>query len=266
MVLFKWIVPYFYDDEIQIYFQKVDGPKGVDKVNLPVIEQVLIGTPQTFGEKEALHPMDREWKSGIVKHPVEGKVWVGKTNLQGDGQADLKHHGGPEKAIFVYPVTHYAYWQKTLNNPDFMIGAFGENLAVRNQTESDVCIGDIFQIGEVKVQVSQPRQPCWKPARRWKVKDLAIQLQQQGMTGWYLRVLKEGEIQAGNALQLIERPFPQWTVATCNDVMHNQKHDLELSAKLASCELLAPNWRDTLSKRIKGEEKDIRNRVIGPNE
>ena len=147
-----------------------------------------------------------------------------------------------------------------------MIGAFGENFAVRNQTESDVCIGDVFQIGEVKVQVSQPRQPCWKPARRWKVKDLGLQLQQQGMTGWYLRVLKEGEIQAGDALQLIERPFPQWTVATCNDVMHNQKHDLELSARLASCELLAPNWRDTLSKRIKGEEKGIRNRVIGPNE
>ena len=101
MVLFKWIVPYFYDDEIQIYFQKIDGPKGVDKVNLPVIEQVLIG-----------NPMDREWESGIVKHPVEGKVWVGKTNLQGDGQADLKHHGGPEKAIFVYPVTHYAIGKK----------------------------------------------------------------------------------------------------------------------------------------------------------
>ena len=192
-------------------------------MNLPVIEQILIGTPQTFGEKEALHPMDREWKSGIVKHSVEGKVWVGKTNLQGDGQADLKHHGGPEKAIFVYPVTHYAYWQKALKYPDFTIGAFGENFAVRNQTESDICIGDIFQIGGVKVQVSQPRQPCWKPARRWKVKDLGLQLQQQGMTGWYLRVLKEGEIQAGDALQLIERPFPQWTVATCNGVMHNTK-------------------------------------------
>ena len=88
-----------------------------------------------------------------------------------------------------------------------MIGAFGENLAVCNQTESDVCIGDIFQIGKVKVQVSQPRQPCWKPARRWKVKDLAIQLQQQGMTGWYLRVLKEGEIQAVMLCSLLKGNF-----------------------------------------------------------
>ncbi len=108
--------------------------------------------------------MDREWESGIVKREVKGKVWAGKTGLQGDGQA----------------IT----------------------------------------------QVSQPRQPCWKPARRWKIKDLAIQIQQQGMTGWYFRVLKEGDIQAGDYLQLQERPFPEWTVAKCNDIMHNQKNKI----------------------------------------
>jgi MOSC domain-containing protein YiiM len=194
--------------------------EGVHKVNLPIIEQILIGSPQTFGEKEAVHPMEREWKSGIVKHPVKGKIWVSKTNLRGDGQADLKQHGGTKSDLCLscHPL---CLMSKKLKIPDFTIGAYGENLALRNQTESDVCIGDMFQIGEAKVQISQPRQPCWKPARRWKVKDLAIQLQQQGMTGWYLRVLKEGEIQAGDPLHLLERPFPQWAVATCNDVMHN---------------------------------------------
>ncbi|MBS4207295.1 MOSC domain-containing protein [Bacillus sp. FJAT-50079] len=233
----------------------------------PFIERIMVGMPRTYGRKEAKQPMDREWTSGIVKQTVKGKIWAGKTNLQGDGQADLKHHGGPEKAIFVYPVSHYNYWQKRLQKTDFTVGAFGENLAVQHITEDDLCIGDIFHIGGAIVQVSQPRQPCWKPARRWKIKDLALQIQQQGRTGWYFRVLKEGEIQAGDQLQLQERPFPEWTVARCNDVMHNQKHDLGLAARLAACELLASNWRTVLNKRAQGEGKlDIRNRVIGPNE
>lgn len=233
----------------------------------PIIEKIMVGKPKSYGQKEAKQPMDREWTSAIVKETVQGKVWAGKTNIHGDGQADLKHHGGPEKAIFVYPISHYDYWQKKLQKNDFTIGAFGENLAVKHITEADLCIGDIFHIGEAIVQVSQPRQPCWKPARRWKVKDLALQIQQQGMTGWYFRVLKEGEIQAGDYLRLRERPFSEWTVARCNDIMHNQKHDLELAARLAACELLAPNWRNTLSKRAQvGDKLDIRNRVIGPNE
>ncbi|MEK5037080.1 MOSC domain-containing protein [Sporosarcina sp. FSL K6-3457] len=236
-------------------------------MNQPVIDKIMVGKPQTLGNKDAKHPMDREWTTGIVKYPVQGKIWMGKTNLKGDGQADLKNHGGLEKAIFVYTVSHYDYWQKKLQNPDFSAGAFGENLAVKNIAEDDLCIGDIFRIGDAIVQVSQPRQPCWRPARRLRIKDLALQIQEEGLTGWYFRVLKEGEIQAGDFLQLQERPFPEWTVANCNDIMHNKKHDLELAARLAACELLAPNWRNTLSKRAEGNGKlDIRNRVIGPNE
>lgn len=232
-----------------------------------IIERIMVGKPQIFGLKEAIKPMEREWESGIVKQTITGKVWAGKTNLQGDGQADLKNHGGPEKAIFVYPVSHYAYLQNKLQRPDFSPGAFGENLTVQHLTEAELCVGDIYSIGEAIVQVSQPRQPCWKPARRWKIKDLALQIQQLGMTGWYFRVLKEGYIEAGEHFQLQERPYPEWTVAKCNDIMHNQKQDLEQAASLAACELLASSWRDTLDKRARGEGKmDIRNRVIGPNE
>lgn len=222
--------------------------------------------PQVYGQKEARNPMDREWETGIVKRPVGGKIWAGKTNLQGDGQGDRKNHGGPEKAIFVYPITHFPYWQKKLNKTDFTIGAFGENLAVRHITEADLCIGDIFQIGESTVQVSQPRRPCWRPARRWRIKDLAIQIQREGLTGWYFRVLEEGGIQVGDYLKLQERPYPEWTVMKCNDVMYNKKRDLDLAAKLAACESLAPSWRDSLSKRAKGKKSDSRKRVIGPNE
>lgn len=233
----------------------------------PAIGQILAGKPQTFGQKDAKNPMDREWISAIMKTPVQGKVWAGKTNLQGDGQADLKNHGGPDKAVFVYPADHYVYWQDKLQLPAFDIGAFGENLSVFNLTETDLCIGDIFQTGDALFQVSQPRQPCWKPARRFKIKDLALQVQQSGMTGWYFRVLKEGEIEAGDKLTLKERPFPEWTVATCNHIMHEQKHNQELARKLASCELLAESWRNRLFQRAQGQEcTDIHKRVIGPNE
>lgn len=236
-------------------------------MNKPMIDQIMVGKPKTFGKKNAQDPMDREWTTGIVKNAIEGKVWAGKTNLTGDGQADLKHHGGPEKAIFVYPVSHYEAWQEKLDNPDFTVGAFGENLAVLHMTEEDLCIGDVFQIGGARVQVSQPRQPCWRPARHWKVIDLALQIQQEGMTGWYFRVLQEGYMQAKDEFNLLERPFPEWTVARSNEIMHHEKDDLELAARLASCELLAPNWKNTLSKRAEGKgSRDIRRRVIGPNE
>ncbi len=224
-----------------------------------VIKQVMIGKPKTYGDKDAKNPMDREWTTGIVKQTIQGKIWAGQTNLEGDGQGDRKNHGGVEKAIFVYPIAHYTRWQEKLDRADFTIGAFGENLAVQHMTETDLCIGDTFQIGEATVQVSQPRRPCWRPARRWKIKDLAIQIQREGMTGWYFRVLKEGYIQAGDNLQLQERPFPEWTVAKSNDVMYNQKQNLELTTELAACELLAPSWRNTLSKRAQGKTSSDKN-------
>lgn len=232
----------------------------------PLIDRIMVGQPQTYGQIDAKHPMDREWTSGIVKRAVEGKVWAGTTNLAGDGQGDRKNHGGAEKALFAYPVSHYAYWQKKLQRTDFNIGAFGENLAVRNMTEADLCIGDAFCIGEAIVQVSQPRRPCWRPARRWRIKDLSIQIQDLGLTGWYFRVLQEGTIQAGDVLKLQERPLPEWTVAKCNDVMHHQKNGLKLAANLASHELLAPSWRRSLDRRVQGKVSNVHDRVIGPNE
>lgn len=230
------------------------------------IEKIMVGKVHLHGKKDADHPMEREWVSAIVKQEVKGKITVYETKLAGDQQADLKNHGGPEKAIFAYPVTHYPYWQKKLKLTKFPIGAFGENLAVQHMTENDVCIGDVYQVGTAIVQVSQPRQPCWKPARRWKVKDLSLQTQQEGLTGWYLRVLQEGEIEAGDRFQLVERPCPEWTIARCNEIMHHDKHNIELAEKLANCNLLSPSWRKSLYKRIEGKEKDSSSRLIGPNE
>ncbi|MBO0962669.1 MOSC domain-containing protein [Neobacillus sp. MM2021_6] len=234
-----------------------------------LLKQVFVGLPKTIGRNEAVNPMEREWTSAIFKDPVEGPIWVGKTGLTGDGQGDLEHHGGPEKAVFAYPLENYFYWQKELGNSEISAGGMGENLVLEHITEETIAIGDTFQIGEAVIQVSQPRQPCWKPARRFKVKNLALLLQNTGKTGWYFRVLQEGLVEAGQSCTLLNRPYPQWTIQKVNQVIHGRQQNFPEMAALSECHLLAPGMRDTLVKRIEKQDSgapDIRSRVYGPNE
>ncbi|MBB5175132.1 MOSC domain-containing protein [Texcoconibacillus texcoconensis] len=234
-------------------------------MNTPFVEHLLTGKARKVGDPNATDRMDREWESGIFKDIVQGEKWLGETGLLGDEVADKKNHGGPEKAILAYPTSHYDYWKSELALGDIGIGAMGENLAVSHMDEHAVCLGDTYQFGDAIIQVAQPRQPCWKPARRFRRMDFALRIQESGRTGWYFRILKEGYVQAEQDLTLIERPYPHWTVAKCNEVMHKKKDDLQLTEELASCQLLADSWRQTLNKRLKGEYKPIENRVFGPN-
>lgn len=208
----------------------------------PFVYQLRKGKVKQLGKANAKSPMNREWESGMFKEETKEKVWLTKTNLIGDEVADTKVHGGPEKALFAYPTKHYAYWKKDIATDEINIGGFGENLAVTGKDEETVCIGDTYKLGDAIIQVSQPRRPCWKPARRFKVLDLALRIQNSGLTGWYYRVLKEGYIEAGLKMELLERPYPQWTIAAANEVMYKHKDDFHLTEKLASCELLATNW------------------------
>ncbi|NEX77965.1 MOSC domain-containing protein [Bacillus thermocopriae] len=231
-----------------------------------LLKKVFVGQPKTVGTKDAVHPMDREWTSAIFKEPVKGPVWVGKTGLAGDGQFDLQHHGGPEKAVFAYSVENYTYWQKELGKLEIGPGGMGENFLMENVTEDMISIGDTFQIGEAVVQVSQPRQPCWKPARRFKIKTFALLIQNTGRTGWYFRVLEEGQVKEEQTFKLVERPCPQWTIQKCNQILHAKNPDFEEMRKLAHCEFLAPGMRETLVTRVeKRIHPDITNRVYGPN-
>lgn len=227
---------------------------------------VQIGLPQTLGQDGAPDPMDQPWTTGFFKLPVTDPVWLGTTNLRGDAQADLRNHGGPEKAVNVYPFEHYSYWQQVLDAPSLSYGSFGENFTTQGLLEAEVCLGDIFEVGGALVQVSQPRQPCWKLARRWRRKDLALKVQESGRTGWYFRVLREGTIEPGSRLILVERPCPEWTVASANDVMHRRTDDVQAARHLAACQTLAVRWRETLNKRV--ETKTVGSstaRLYGPN-
>ncbi|NJK48419.1 MOSC domain-containing protein [Candidatus Gracilibacteria bacterium] len=216
-------------------------------MDTPSILSIQVGLPKQLGTEGAIDLMDRPWTTGFFKEPVTGAIYLGKNNLTGDGQADLILHGGTEKAVLAYAVKHYPQWRQELNLPDFPYGAFGENFTVSMQTEEDVCIGDIFAVGEARIQVSQPREPCWKLARRWRRKDLPKRVITSGRSGWYFRVLSEGLVESGLPLLLLERPLPQWSIARVNQAFYRGSEDV---SKLASCPLLSPSWRQYFSRQL----------------
>lgn len=215
---------------------------------------VNVGQPREFGPAPAgwpPDPPDRPRRSGIFKAAVAGPVWLGATNLDGDAQADRVKHGGPDKAVNAYAADHYAAWRAELGLPGFPHGAFGENFTIADLTEDAVCVGDTYAIGEARVQVSQPRVPCWKLARRWGLKELTALVERSGRTGWYFRVLAEGMVTAGLPVILLDRPFPQWTIARVNAIGLRRDDDLT-AADLAACPLLADVWREGLRRRVAG--------------
>ncbi|MGC3974432.1 MAG: MOSC domain-containing protein [Nitrospira sp.] len=190
------------------------------------------------------------WLTGIFKRPVRGPIRLQQQHLDGDGQADLIHHGGVNKAVCVYPSEHWVHWSSVLQQ-QLIGGEFGENFTLEGLTETDVCIGDIFSVGSAIVQVSQPRQPCWKLARRWQIKDLAVQVEQTGFTGWYFRVLKEGVVESHIPLRLMDRPYPEWTVTIANRIMHQEHSNLKAAEHLSLCPMLSSSWQHTLRQRCR---------------
>lgn len=216
------------------------------------------------GEPRPLGYRGRTVQSGIVKPPVEGALRVSKHGLEGDAQADLKNHGGPEKAVCVYPLEHYPYWEARLGR-DPGLGSFGENFSTEGLPETEVCIGDVYRVGSSLLQVSQPRQPCYKLAARHGVPEMAAWVQQTGRTGFYLRCLEPGEVQAGEDVSLVERPAGTVSVAEANRVMHHDRHDEQgIRALLAMGALLAGSWRAKLEKRLAGAPEDDTPRLEGP--
>ncbi|GEL20079.1 MOSC domain-containing protein [Pseudonocardia asaccharolytica] len=209
-------------------------------IELATVRAVRVGRPRELTDEQG-----RSWHSAFLKDPAKGPVALGFDGLAGDEQADLRVHGGPDKAVCVYPLLRLAEWERELDVGPLGAGAFGENFSVDRITEAEVCIGDVWEVGGSVVQVSQPRGPCWKLARRWAIKDLAVRFQRTGHTGWYLRVLQPGLIHSGQAVRLLRRPHPDWTVLRANRVHYGD--DSEEKAALASCPELGRSWRTKLA-------------------
>ena len=222
---------------------------AVSEATTASLASVQVGLPTNYGFEDAADAHDRSWTTGFYKRPVEGRAFVGKTNIRGDGQADLKHHGGVDKAVLAYSADHYPVWRESLRMPDMPHGAFGENLTIRGVSEDSVCIGDVLRVGPVIFEVSQPRQPCWKLARRWRMHELVALVVRTGRTGWYFRVLEEGWIEAGLPVELIARPNPAWPISRANRIMHHHRSDVALTLELAAVPRLAKSWIDELRER-----------------
>lgn len=187
--------------------------------------------------------------SGIAKKPVSGPLQLSRVNLDGDEQADLVHHGGPDKAVCVYCVEHYPYWESLIGRA-LSFGAFGENMTVRGLTELEVCIGDTFQWGEAVVQISQPRQPCFKLAAKHGLPDLPNRIEETGYTGYYFRVLKEGLVSADSELRRLERHPQGITVAYANRIRYQEKTNAAAMERLLQLPELSESWQASFRKRL----------------
>ena len=209
------------------------------------LASVQVGTPRTVGTPHADDPLERAFTSAIWKSPVTGAVFVGRLGLAGDAVTNTKVHGGVDQALLMYASSHYPVWESELGRPSSP-GAFGENLTVDGLDEDSACIGDVFAIGSVRLEVSQPRQPCSTLARRHQVRDMIAIVRANGRSGWYLRVLTEGTLEAGQPIDVADRPNPTWPVRRAAVVMHARGRDPAAAAELAGCRGLSAGWRSRL--------------------
>jgi MOSC domain-containing protein YiiM len=185
--------------------------------------------------------------------PICGPVMVQRLGLVGDQQADLRVHGGPDKAVYAYPVEHYAKWLAELQSPRALLvpGGFGENLTTRGVDEDGVCIGDILRIGSVTAQVTQPRQPCFKLGLRFEDPQMLRAMIRSGRTGWYLRVLEPGLVEAGALITTIDRLNPSWPIVRVNRLIRGDA-GLDEIAELARLRGIANDLRNAVRSAIKG--------------
>ncbi|MEO0062082.1 MAG: hypothetical protein RLZZ08_642 [Pseudomonadota bacterium] len=202
------------------------------------IEAVLLGKAAPFRGDD---------RSAIARTVAAGPIAVGPLGLAGDEQADLRVHGGPDKAIHHYARDHYAVWDAELHGHALLAapGAFGENLSTTGITESDLRIGDRFRLGTALVEVSHGRQPCWKLDHRFGGAGIMKRVVQTGRSGWYYRVLEPGTVQAGDTLELVEAGTAEWTLPRVFDLLvaGHHKNDPAAVAALAGLAPLAEAWR-----------------------
>ena len=202
------------------------------------------------GRIETREMAGREAATAIRKTPAHGPVRLGALGLEGDQQADTKNHGGPDRAVCVYADERYSYWQERLGRA-LPAPAFGENARVAGRLEEDVVLGEVWQVGGVRLQVTEPRVPCWIPAAHNGEQRLTAWMSQTGYTGYLLRVLAEGTLEPGAAVEVVERPPRPLTVMELNRVYFRDRDDVEGLRRALACDGLLPDWRALLEDQLR---------------
>ena len=200
-------------------------------------------------------PREVMWKgktitTGIFKEPVAGRVALDALNLAGDRQADLRVHGGPDKAVYVYPVEHYDYWRGELPGVELPFGAFGENLTVEGLLENEIYIGERFRIGTTELVVRQPRLPCYKLAVKFQRDDIIKRFLDSRRTGFYFAVTREGELGAGDRIEILTRDPNGVTVPDIVRLYLNGDEDPDGLARAANVDALPDNWKTHFADQL----------------
>jgi MOSC domain-containing protein YiiM len=211
------------------------------------IHTLSVGTPQTATDERGT------WRSAIFRTPQAGPVELGERGLAGDKVADTKNHGSLDQAVCCHPLEHYAFWNEAYAlDPAHAIsaGAVGENWTIAGANEGNVCVGDVFAVGMARVQVSAPRYPCTKQERKLRLKGFHQRTMETRRTGWYLRVLAPGVLQAGDELRLLERPRPDLTIQLINEHMFGS-FDPALSQTLLATPELAAGWKRIIEHKLR---------------
>ena len=196
------------------------------------------------------------FKTGIFKQPAEGRIMLRQTNLDGDRQADLTVHGGIGKAVYVYPSEHYSYWRRELSRDNLPWGSFGENFSTEGPVETQVFIGDEYQIGSAIVKVTTPRLPCYKLAAKFQRDDMIERFLRSGFSGYYLSVVAEGEVGAGDEIALLRREELSVTIAELNQLYVSPAPDVGLLHRATQVPLLPDSWRERFQARLNAAGKE----------
>ncbi|MEM8987072.1 MAG: MOSC domain-containing protein [Pseudomonadota bacterium] len=211
------------------------------------------------------HPWPDKGPSAIDKRQAAGPQEVGKLGFLNDAQADLKVHGGIDKAIHHYPADHYGSWKaEGAIARGAAPAAFGENISASGAVETDLCIGDVLRIGTALVQVSQGRQPCWKLNAHTGNSTMAFRFQETGRTGWYYRVLEAGWVEKGDKISLIDRLYDEWTVHRVTNARLTRRIEPAQALILSQMPELAENWREAFARFAKNKtDEDTAPRLKG---
>ncbi|WP_379130054.1 MOSC domain-containing protein [Paenibacillus sp. sgz500958] len=212
------------------------------------IESLNVGTPVTVDYR------GKPLETGIYKSPAIEALQLSVNGFAGDGQADLVNHGGPDKAVCVYPHEHYSYWEERLGKK-LAASAFGENLTTTGLLETEVCIGDIYEIGTALLQVSQPRYPCFKLSQKHGPADLPAQVLTTGYSGFYFRVLREGMIAPGDGIVKKESGAGQVPVNRVLHLMEVGRHEVDGLAEVVELESLTAGIRERFKGWLKAAEQ-----------
>jgi MOSC domain-containing protein YiiM len=209
----------------------------------PALISIQVGMPRSVPQG------GQEVSTGIFKLPVTNRLPLRSLNLDGDQQADLTVHGGRDKAVYAYPSEHYPFWKKELPGVDLPWGAFGENFTTEGLLESNVCLGDRFTIGTAEVVVTQPRNPCFKLNLKFGRDDMVTRFLASHRSGFYLRVLREGEVGAGDEIKIAHRDENRVSISDALKLYLRESDSSELRERALRVEYLPPSWREEFSEQ-----------------